>query len=99
MNNDNTSRRNLLLMSSAIALPRLASAQEKSPPLTAEQVIDRIKENIGVSWREQTVDKIIASIHAYPTYSFGIPVALYDFALNEEPAAIAKVGRFLSKLT
>jgi pyruvate/2-oxoglutarate dehydrogenase complex dihydrolipoamide dehydrogenase (E3) component len=46
-----------------------------------------------------TVDKIIASIHAYPTYSFGIPVALYDYALNEEPSAAAKVGRFLSKLT
>ena len=46
-----------------------------------------------------TVDKVIGSIHAYPTYSFGIPVALYDFVLNEEPAAIAKVGRFLSRLT
>ncbi|MFN8558487.1 MAG: FAD-dependent oxidoreductase [Dehalococcoidia bacterium] len=46
-----------------------------------------------------TVDKIIASIHAYPTYSFGIPVALYDYALNEEPSAAAKVGRFLSRLT
>lgn len=46
-----------------------------------------------------TVDKLIASIHAYPTYSFGIPVALYDYALNEEPSAAAKVGRFLSRLT
>jgi pyruvate/2-oxoglutarate dehydrogenase complex dihydrolipoamide dehydrogenase (E3) component len=46
-----------------------------------------------------TVDKLIGSIHAYPTYSFGIPVALYDFVLNEEPAAVAKVGRFLSRLT
>jgi pyruvate/2-oxoglutarate dehydrogenase complex dihydrolipoamide dehydrogenase (E3) component len=46
-----------------------------------------------------TVDKVIGSIHAYPTYSFGIPVALYDFVLNEEPAAVAKVGRLLSRLT
>jgi mercuric reductase len=46
-----------------------------------------------------TVDAIVRSIHAYPTYSFGIPVALYDFVLNEEPAAVAKVGRFLSRLT
>lgn len=46
-----------------------------------------------------TVDRLISSIHAYPTYSFGIPVALYDYVLNEEPAAIAKVGRFLSRLT
>jgi pyruvate/2-oxoglutarate dehydrogenase complex dihydrolipoamide dehydrogenase (E3) component len=46
-----------------------------------------------------TVDALIGSIHAYPTYSFGIPVALYDFVLNEEPSAAAKVGRFLSRLT
>ena len=46
-----------------------------------------------------SVDKIIGSIHAYPTYSFGIPIALYDFVLNEEPTAVAKLGRFLSKLT
>jgi len=46
-----------------------------------------------------TVDKIIGSIHAYPTYSFGIPIALYDFVLNEHPATVAKVGRFLSRLT
>ncbi len=48
---------------------------------------------------DMTVDKVIGSIHAYPTYSFGLPVALYDFVLNEEPAAVAKVGRFLSRLT
>ena len=46
-----------------------------------------------------TVDAVIGSIHAYPTYSFGIPVALYDFVLNEHPQAVAKVGRFLSKFT
>lgn len=46
-----------------------------------------------------TVDEVIASIHAYPTYSFGIPVALYDYVLKENPQTIAKVGRFLSKLT
>lgn len=46
-----------------------------------------------------TVDGIVGSIHAYPTYSFGLPIALYDFVLNESPSTIAKVGRFLSKLT
>jgi hypothetical protein len=49
-----------------------------------------------------TVDAVIGSIHAYPTYptySFGIPVALYDYVLNEHPQAVAKFGRFLSKLT
>lgn len=46
-----------------------------------------------------TVDDVIGSIHAYPTYSFGIPVALYDYVLNEHPQAVAKFGRFLSRFT
>ena len=46
-----------------------------------------------------TVDRLIGSIHAYPTYSFGIPVALYDFVLNEDPSTAARIGRLLSKLT
>ncbi|HZA17740.1 MAG TPA: FAD-dependent oxidoreductase [Pseudonocardiaceae bacterium] len=46
-----------------------------------------------------TVDAIINSIHAYPTYSFAIPIALYDYALTENPSTAARVGRFLSRLT
>jgi pyruvate/2-oxoglutarate dehydrogenase complex dihydrolipoamide dehydrogenase (E3) component len=46
-----------------------------------------------------TVDAIISSIHAYPTYSFAIPIALYDYALTQSPSTAAKVGRFLSRLT
>jgi pyruvate/2-oxoglutarate dehydrogenase complex dihydrolipoamide dehydrogenase (E3) component len=46
-----------------------------------------------------TVDAIISSIHAYPTYSFAIPIALYDYALTQNPSTAAKVGRFLSRLT
>ena len=46
-----------------------------------------------------TVDAIIGSIHAYPTYSFAIPIALYDYALTQNPSTAAKVGRFLSRLT
>jgi pyruvate/2-oxoglutarate dehydrogenase complex dihydrolipoamide dehydrogenase (E3) component len=45
------------------------------------------------------VDAIIGSIHAYPTYSFAIPIALYDYVLTHNPSAAAKVGRFLSRLT
>ncbi|MDQ3899361.1 MAG: hypothetical protein M3319_02530 [Actinomycetota bacterium] len=36
---------------------------------------------------------------AYPTYSFAIPIALYDYVLTHNPSAAAKVGRFLSRLT
>jgi pyruvate/2-oxoglutarate dehydrogenase complex dihydrolipoamide dehydrogenase (E3) component len=46
-----------------------------------------------------TVDAIISSIHAYPTYSFAIPIALYDYALTHNPSTAARVGRFLSRLT
>ncbi|MGH8900885.1 MAG: hypothetical protein ACRDYA_04190 [Egibacteraceae bacterium] len=46
-----------------------------------------------------TVDAIIASIHAYPTYSFAIPVALYEHVLTHDPSAVARIGRFLSRLT
>jgi pyruvate/2-oxoglutarate dehydrogenase complex dihydrolipoamide dehydrogenase (E3) component len=46
-----------------------------------------------------TVDAIIGSIHAYPTYSFAIPIALYDYVMTSNPSAAAKVGRFLSRLT
>jgi pyruvate/2-oxoglutarate dehydrogenase complex dihydrolipoamide dehydrogenase (E3) component len=45
------------------------------------------------------VDAIIGSIHAYPTYSFAIPIALYDYVLTHNPSAAAKVGRLLSRLT
>jgi pyruvate/2-oxoglutarate dehydrogenase complex dihydrolipoamide dehydrogenase (E3) component len=46
-----------------------------------------------------TVDAVIGSIHAYPTYSFAIPTALYGYALTHNPSTAAKVGRFLSRLT
>ncbi len=46
-----------------------------------------------------TVDAIIGSIHAYPTYSFAIPTALYEYVLSQNPSAAAKAGRFLSRLT
>ncbi|HEX6403843.1 MAG TPA: FAD-dependent oxidoreductase [Pseudonocardiaceae bacterium] len=46
-----------------------------------------------------TIDAIISSIHAYPTYSFAIPIAFYDYVLTDNPSAAAKVGRFLSHLT
>ena len=60
MDNNHLSRRNLMLSGAGLTLAALASAQDTKPALTAAQVIDRIKSNVGVPWREQTVDKIIA---------------------------------------
>ncbi|MGH3550720.1 MAG: dihydrolipoyl dehydrogenase family protein, partial [Pseudonocardiaceae bacterium] len=46
-----------------------------------------------------TIDAIIGSIHAYPTYSFAIPIALYEYVLSQNPSAAARAGRYLSRLT
>jgi len=40
--------------------PALAAAQQTAPALTAGQVVERIKANIGIPWRAQTVDNLIA---------------------------------------
>jgi putative NIF3 family GTP cyclohydrolase 1 type 2 len=55
----NLSRRDLLISSAVLSVAE-AAAQSAAPTLTAAQVIDRIKANIGVPWRQQTVDNIIA---------------------------------------
>src|ERR1017187_3818512 len=60
MDNNHLSRRNIMLSGTGLTLAALATGQEAKPALTAAQVIDRIKTNVGVPWREQTVDKIIA---------------------------------------
>ncbi|HYE73040.1 MAG TPA: hypothetical protein VEF04_06910, partial [Blastocatellia bacterium] len=53
------SRRTFLMASMGLAAAKLVHAQA-SEPLTAGQVIERIKANVGVPWRQQTVDNIIA---------------------------------------
>jgi putative NIF3 family GTP cyclohydrolase 1 type 2 len=49
-------RRSLLIAGAALA----ASAQAKGTPLTAGDVIDRIKAKISMPWRPDTVDRIVA---------------------------------------
>ncbi len=51
MNDYTTSRRTFLLGSMGLAATTLASPQT----LTAGQVIDRIKAQVGIPWRAQTV--------------------------------------------
>jgi hypothetical protein len=52
----NCSRRTFLLAGAAISVP----AQTPTPALTAGMVVDRIKANVGIPWRQQTVDNIVA---------------------------------------
>ena len=58
MNDFTASRRGFLLGSMGLLTARLTHAQ--AAPLTAGQVIERIKAQVGVPWRAQTVDNIIA---------------------------------------
>lgn len=54
------SRRNFVLGGIGLAAAIVATAQTGKSPLTASQIVDRIKSNVGVPWREQTVDRIVA---------------------------------------
>lgn len=45
--------------SALAAVTAQTALAQSSAPLTADQVLDRIRKNIGVPWREQTVDNII----------------------------------------
>jgi putative NIF3 family GTP cyclohydrolase 1 type 2 len=65
MNTHNESRRSFILASLGLAaagaaLPRMTQT------LTAGQVIDRIKANVGIPWQAQTVDNIIAGTAETP---------------------------------
>src|SRR5262245_20039084 len=65
MNTYDVSRRSFLLTFIGLTAMRLAHAQTPQP-LTAGQVIDRIKANVGIPWRAQTVDNIIAGTAETP---------------------------------
>ncbi len=65
MNKDISSRRTFLLGSVGLAAIKYARA-ESLQTLTAGQVIERIKANVGIPWRAQTVDNIIAGTSDIP---------------------------------
>lgn len=54
------SRRELIVAAGGIATALHLAAQIEHPTITASEVIARIKKNVGVPWREQTVDNLIA---------------------------------------
>src|SRR5262249_26235552 len=59
------SRRAFLLASMGLATTRIARPQAEWT-LTAAQGIERIKANVGIPWRAQTVDNIIAGVAETP---------------------------------
>ncbi len=60
-----SSRRAFLLGSLGLMTAKMAR-QQVSQTITAGQVIDRIKANVGIPWRAQTVDNIIAGAAETP---------------------------------
>src|ERR1700740_1456749 len=50
----------VVIIVALLAMPMSAASREggaaRNPPLTAAQIIDRIKANVGVPWMAQTVD-------------------------------------------
>src|SRR6201999_2235296 len=61
MTSTSISRRNFILAGSALlAAPPLANAQQVPAEFTASQVVERIREQVGVPWRTETVDRILA---------------------------------------
>jgi putative NIF3 family GTP cyclohydrolase 1 type 2 len=59
MTNACPSRRTFLTASMALAAGTLASPRAAAP-LTAREILERIKANVGIPWRTQTVDNLIA---------------------------------------
>jgi hypothetical protein len=59
MSTSDVSRRAFLLASIGVAAAQIARSQT-AQTVTAGQVIERIKANVGIPWRAQTVDNIIA---------------------------------------
>jgi putative NIF3 family GTP cyclohydrolase 1 type 2 len=62
----NLSRRSFILTGSAALTAHLAQAQSTPATLTAGEVVERIRKQVGIPWREQTVDQIVAGDASTP---------------------------------
>jgi putative NIF3 family GTP cyclohydrolase 1 type 2 len=61
---DGVSRREFLLTGATFATAPRVLGQPAAGPLTAQQVIDRIKSQVGIPWRAETVDNVVAGTAA-----------------------------------
>ena len=62
----NSSRRTFLIASVGLAAAKIVRPLEPAQTITAGQIIDRIKAQVGIPWRAQTVDNIIAGTGETP---------------------------------
>lgn len=63
---NNLSRRTFILAGSAALTTQLARADSTPSPLTAGDVVDRIRKQVGIPWRTETVDQIVAGDASTP---------------------------------
>ena len=62
------SRRELIAAAAGIVNARPLASQTERSTITAGEVVARIKGNVGIQWREQTVDNIIAGTGDTPVW-------------------------------
>jgi putative NIF3 family GTP cyclohydrolase 1 type 2 len=60
MRSNSISRRNFIITGSALLAAPLAKTQPAPTQLTARQLVERIRNHVGVPWRAETVDRILA---------------------------------------
>jgi putative NIF3 family GTP cyclohydrolase 1 type 2 len=64
------SRREFVIVGGAVAgstlFPKFALGQDLEGKLTAGEVFERIKQHVGIPWRERTVDKIVTGDASVP---------------------------------
>jgi hypothetical protein len=62
------SRRSFILSGGAALTAHLAKADATPASLTAGQIVDRIRKQVGIPWRAQTVDQIVAGDESTPVH-------------------------------
>jgi putative NIF3 family GTP cyclohydrolase 1 type 2 len=90
---NNMSRRSFILAGSAA----LATAQSMPSPLTAGEIVDRIRKQVGIPWRTQTVDQIVAGDENTPVY--GIATTMMATLDVLERAATARKNLIITHET
>jgi putative NIF3 family GTP cyclohydrolase 1 type 2 len=73
MRSKEVSRRNFILSSSSVLLAtQLAKAQQAQTGFTAGQVVERIRNHVGVPWKSVTVDRILAGSDDIPVKGIAV---------------------------
>jgi putative NIF3 family GTP cyclohydrolase 1 type 2 len=85
MHDASVSRREFVLTAAALLAARPAAAAQRG--LTAQQIVDRIRANVGLPWRDQTVDGFKAGDPTAPVAGISVAVMATMTALRSAAAA------------